>query len=140
MRITRLYVWILGAALALEGIGMFILGAIPEATIPSPFEAFRPDPPHDALHVVWGVALLALPLLRPRTFRPEILATIFGVFYVGLGFLGVFVYHPFGLRLDLGQNAFHFTVGPIALGLGLWSLYWLERASRGRLAKKAAQG
>ena len=51
------------------------------------------------------------------------LAVTFGIFYVALAILGVVVYHPFGLMLDWGENAFHFTVGPSCLLLGLWALW-----------------
>jgi hypothetical protein len=137
-RLVRIYLRLLGAALLLEGLGEFALRALPGSAVAALRAAFPPDPPHDALHVVWGLALLALPLLWPRAFRPEALAIAFGLFYVALAFLGVLVYHPFGLRLGLGENLFHFTVGPIALGLGLWSQGWLPRTGD-RLANKAAQ-
>jgi hypothetical protein len=129
--LARIYVLILGTGLLLEGASLFVIGAIPLAVVPPAltplFTAFQPDPPHDALHVVWGIALLGLPWVRPATFRPETMAIVFGVFYIGLGFLGVFVHWPFGLRLDLPQNVFHLTVGPLALVLGLWARAWLHQ-------------
>ena len=46
------------------------------------------------------------------------LALAFGVFYTALAVLGVVVHHPLGLRLDRGENVFHFIVGrSLALGL-----------------------
>ena len=47
------------------------------------------------------------------------LALAFGVFYSALAVLGVVVHHPFGLRLDRGENVFHLLVGPITLALAL---------------------
>jgi hypothetical protein len=46
----------------------------------------------------------------------------FGVFYTALAVLGVAVHHPFGLRLDRGENVFHLLVGPITLALGVVAL------------------
>ncbi len=139
--LARAYVLVLGGGLLLEGLSLFVLGAIPLAIVPPVlvplFTAFQPDPPHDALHVVWGVALLGLPWLRPATFRPETLAIVFGVFYIGLGFLGLLVHWPFGMRLDLPQNVFHFTVGPIALVLGVWAWTWLHREDDRRTVGRA---
>jgi hypothetical protein len=47
------------------------------------------------------------------------LALAFGVFYTALAALGIVVHHPFGLRLDRGENVFHLLVGPITLALGV---------------------
>jgi hypothetical protein len=47
------------------------------------------------------------------------LTLAFGVFYTALAVLGLAVHHPFGLRLDRGENVFHLLVGPITLALGL---------------------
>jgi hypothetical protein len=138
-QIVQLYLRVLGAGLLLEGVGEFVIGALPGNILPAIQQAFPPDPPHDALHIVWGLALLGLPLLNPRTFRPMIVALVFGVFYVALAFLGVFVYHPFGLRLDLAQNAFHFIVGPIALLLGLWAQGWGQMKRRRTVVRRPSQ-
>jgi hypothetical protein len=50
------------------------------------------------------------------------LALIFGIFYTALGFWGVLAHHPLGLELDLLENLFHLTAGPLALMLGLLAL------------------
>ena len=47
------------------------------------------------------------------------LTLAFGVFYTALAVLGLAVHHPFGLRLDQGENVFHLLVGPITLALGV---------------------
>ncbi len=47
------------------------------------------------------------------------LTLAFGVFYTALAVLGLVVHHPFGLRLDRGENVFHLLVGPITLALGV---------------------
>jgi hypothetical protein len=47
------------------------------------------------------------------------LTLAFGVFYTALAVLGLAVHHPFGLRLDRGENVFHLLVGPITLALAV---------------------
>jgi hypothetical protein len=39
-----------------------------------------------------------------------------------LGVWGVTAHHPLGLELDLPENVFHLTAGPLALILGLLNL------------------
>ena len=39
-----------------------------------------------------------------------------------LAALGLAVHHPFGLRLDRGENVFHLIVGPITLALAMVAL------------------
>jgi hypothetical protein len=56
-----------------------------------------------------------------------LLALAFGVFYTALAVLGVVVHHPFGLRLDRGENVFHLIVGPITLALALVALRVQQR-------------
>ena len=73
------------------------------------------DPLHATIHIVWGVVML-LALALPVSERARaLLVLVFGVFYTALAVLGALVYHPFGLQLDLGENVFHFVVGPLAL-------------------------
>ena len=69
--------------------------------------------------MVWGAVMLVL-LARGLDERGCVrLALAFGVFYTALAVLGMVVHHPFGLRLDRGENVFHLLVGPITLALGL---------------------
>jgi hypothetical protein len=111
---------LLGAALLLEGLTMLVLSRLPAASIPVPLAAFQPDPPHELIHVCWGLALLAIPFLVPRHNAATLIALAFGVFYVCLAVLGIVVYHPFGLRIDLGEKVFHCLVGPLTLAVGIW--------------------
>src|SRR5439155_15327350 len=97
--LPRLYLRLLGAALLLEGAAMLLLSALPAADVPWPLAAFRPDPPHELIHVTWGLALLAIPLASRRASAEAPLALAFGVFYVGLAVLGVLIHNPFGLQL-----------------------------------------
>ena len=118
-RLVRLYVLVLGAGLLLEGGGLILVNALA-----LPLGIGTNDTRHNLLHVVWGIGLLAVCTLPqpPGAVRIAWAALIFGVFYVTLGVLGVLLANPFGLLLGPGENVFHFTVGPIALGLGLWAV------------------
>jgi len=119
VRLVRLYVLALGAGLLVEGGGLLLVQAM---ALPLPVGTN--DTRHNLLHVVWGIALLGI-VLVPRgrsSHRVAWAAVVFGVFYIALGVLGVVVDRPFGLLLGPGENAFHFTVGPLALLFGVWAL------------------
>jgi hypothetical protein len=124
MLILRLYLWLLGASLLLQGIISLILGLL---QIPPPaftLDFINADPLHATIHIVWGLAMLAL-LIDAKRAGPRAIALLgqfFGVFYVILALLGILIYHPFGLRLDLGENMFHFIVGPTTLILSIWAM------------------
>jgi hypothetical protein len=111
--LARLYGFIVGAGLMLEGGLLLVLAGLPNVALPFATGDVR----HNALHVVWGAVMLALLRTRPRI--PTVL--IFGVFYTGLGLAGVLVDRPFGLVLGPAENAFHFMVGPLAVALGVWA-------------------
>lgn len=108
------------------GVGVLLLGQgaaslIVRATGRDPHAATRllSDPWHAAIHVVWGVVLLAI-LARSRDpVVTERAALAFGVFYISFLVLGLVVHHPFGLMIDGPENAFHAIVGGLALILGL---------------------
>jgi hypothetical protein len=119
VRLTRLYIWVLGAGLLLDGALLLLVDWL---GVPVPVNAT--DVRHNLLHVVWGIALLVISVLgrNGHEIRVAWAAVIFGAFYVALGVLGVTIDQPFGLQLGPGENAFHFIVGPIALILGGWAL------------------
>jgi hypothetical protein len=119
LQIVRLYVIVLGAGLLLEGAALLVLDTL-KINVGIATNDWR----HNALHIVWGFALLAVSAVSrgPRAIRAAWAALIFGTFYVALGVLGLTVDRPFGLLLGPGENAFHFTVGPLALLLGAWAL------------------
>ena len=74
-----------------------------------------------ATWILWGAAGLVY-LFAFRTFRMQVrLAWIFGSFYVALGLLALVVFHPFGLRLELPENVFHLTIGPLMLILAAFA-------------------
>ena len=108
--LVRVYGLIVGAGLLLEGGALLALDVLHIAP---------GDTRHNALHVVWGLAILTL-LAVLRGARSTLLVVGgFGVFYTALAILGVVIDQPFGLRLGPGENAFHFTVGPLALLLSV---------------------
>ena len=123
VRLVQLYVWVLGVGLLLDG-GLLLLAN--GLGVPVPFNAS--DWRRDVLHIVWGVALLAVSWLSRdgHAVRVAWAAVIFGAFCVALGVLGLTVDQPFGLQLGAGENAFYFVVGPVALILGGWALRTLS--------------
>ena len=122
--ILRMYLCLLGASLLLQGTISLILRII---EIPPPaftLNSINADPLHATIHIVWGLVMLAL-LVDARRRGPRAIALLgisFGAFYIGLALLGVLIYHPFGLRLDLGENLFHFIIGPTTLVLSIWAM------------------
>jgi len=122
--ILRMYLCLLGASLLLQGTISLILKII---QIPPPaftLNSINADPLHATIHIVWGLVMLAV-LVDARRRGPRAIALLglcFGAFYIGLALLGVLIYHPFGLRLDLGENLFHFIIGPTTLVLSIWAM------------------
>ena len=122
--ILRMYLCLLGASLLLQGTISLILRII---EIPPPaftLNSINADPLHATIHIVWGLVMLAV-LVDARRRGPRAIALLglcFGAFYIGLALLGVLIYHPFGLRLDLGENLFHFIIGPTTLVLSIWAM------------------
>jgi hypothetical protein len=113
VRLTRLYVLVLGAGLLLDG-GLFLL-----------LNGLGRDSGDNLLHVVTGAALLVVSFLSRETHALRVVwaALIFGAFYVALGVVGLTVEQPFGLlQPGAGGNAFHLAVGLLAIVLGAWSL------------------
>jgi hypothetical protein len=118
VRALTWYLWLVMAGLLLQGAGSLLLDLRPDvqAVTPLPLATLmNGNAPHAALHIAWGaaglavLALLGSPLARLR------LGLVFGLFYTALGFLGIAVHDPFGMRLMLPENAFHLIVGPLML-------------------------
>jgi Domain of unknown function (DUF4383) len=109
----------LGVSLLGQGLVSWALDWSGRASNQMPYRFANSDPRHAFIHVAWGVVMLAL-VARGLDERGCVrLALAFGVFYTALAVLGVVVHHPFGLRLDRGENVFHLLVGPITLALAL---------------------
>ena len=130
--VLRIYLCLLGASLLLQGSVSLILRII---QIPPPaftLNSINADPLHATIHIVWGLVMLAV-LVDARRRGPRAIALLglcFGAFYIGLALLGVLIYHPFGLRLDLGENLFHFIIGPTTLVLSIWAMNEAAEPSR----------
>ena len=125
---VRPYLIVLGATLLGQGVLSWLLDATANDSNQLPWRFANSDPRHALIHVVWGTVMLVL-LLRGLDEQGCVrLAIAFGVFYTALAVLGIVVHHPFGLRLDRGENLFHLLVGPITLAVGLVA----ARAERAR--------
>ncbi len=118
-RLIRLYGFVVGAGLLLEGGALLLVDALRLALPALPFATG--DARHNALHVVWGAAILVLLLANRTPARAVTVVGVFGVFYTVLAFAGVLVARPLGLVLGPGENVFHFIVGPLALALSAWA-------------------
>ena len=115
--VLRVYLLLMGAGLLAQG-GLSlalratgVLGARDNGLVTG-------DVAHATIHVLWGVALLAV-ALRGSDLDRRATALVFGVFFTGLAVLGSVVHDPFGLMLGRDQNVFHWLIGPITLALGL---------------------
>lgn len=128
-RVQHAYLWLVMAGLLAQGGGSLLLDLRPDVQAATPSllaTVMNGNAPHAALHIVWGVLGLAI-LSVVRTPAARLwLGLVFGVFYTGLGFLGVGVHHPFSMRLELPENLFHLTVGPLML-MVTW-LAWRVKA------------
>jgi hypothetical protein len=136
-RIVRWYMLALGTALSVEGGALLLVGLLPVAL---PVSAG--DARHNAMHLVWGLAMLRVLWMFRERGSPAVAwtAVVFGVFYIVLGILGLLIDRPLGLLLGPGENTFHFSVGPLALGLGLWALASSSARSASRLTSAAGPG
>lgn len=122
------YLWLVMAGLLLQGSGSLLLDQRPDVQAATPLllaTVMNGNPPHAVLHIVWGIAGLAVLALFRTPAAHLRLGLVFGLFYTALGFLGIGVHDPFGMRLMLPENVFHLTVGPLMLLL-TW-LAWRAR-------------
>ena len=112
------YIWFVMAGLLAQGAGSLILDLNPKLQAATPYvlaTIMNGNPPHAWLHIVWGAGGLVF-LFAFRTLRARLgLGFVFGIFYTLLGFLGMVVHNPFGMRLAWEENVFHLTVGPLML-------------------------
>jgi hypothetical protein len=126
--ILTVYLWVVMAGLLLQGAGSLLMDSRPDIMARTPWlmaTVMNGNPPHAYLHIVWGIAgLLWLAVFRTAG-AYRLLGLVFGLFYTGLGFLGIAVHHPFGMRLEFPENTFHLSVGPLML-----LLTWLAWRSR----------
>jgi hypothetical protein len=116
---TQIFLGLLGAGLLGQGTASLLLASLGLASNHLPQRFANSDPLHASIHVIWGVAMIALVLLGLSDADATGLALIFGVFYTGLAIAGLAIHHPLGMRLDRGENVFHLLVGPGSLAVGL---------------------
>ena len=122
----RGYLGVLGAVLLLQGAGSLLLHEGLDVDLGGWHGLLTTDDRHAVLHVAWGAFLLPAAALASDHLLIG-LGFVFGVFYSVLAILGIVVDDPFGLRLGLGENAFHAIIGPLSLVLA----YARLRAVRG---------
>jgi hypothetical protein len=129
-RLLQLYMWLIMVLLLVQGSGSLLLGLRPDvaALVPEPLATImNGNLPHAILHIAWGTfGLFVLATQRSDRVRRG-LGLTFGLFYTLLGFLGLVVHNPFGMRLAWQENLFHLTVGPLMLALTL--LAWRALAT-----------
>jgi hypothetical protein len=125
-RILLIYLWILMPGLLLQGIGSLALrlsSGLEAITPPLVAGVLLAHIPHAILHIAWGlVGIVVLATLRFSRARLW-LGLIFGIFYTLLAIYGTLDPHAFGLHLAPSENAFHWIVGPLTLGLSLLAWY-----------------
>ena len=131
-RLLGIYLWGVGSLLLVQGTGSLVLRSLGYDDRSLTHGFVNADPLHATIHVFWGLAMLVALVRGASVDRLMTIALVFGVFYVSLAFLGVLVYHPFGLELGPFENGFHFIVGPTSLILGIYAL-----VSRGGHRSKA---
>ena len=128
MKLLTWYLWLVMAGLLLQGAGSLLLDMRPDVQAATPYvlaTVMNGNPPHAVLHIAWGAAGLAFLAVFRSAGARLLLGLVFGLFYTGLGFLGIAVHDPFGMRLELPENVFHLTVGPLMLLLT--ALAWRTR-------------
>lgn len=134
-RLLHVYLWLLMAGLLAQGSLSLLFDIRPDIQAATPWLITTIDnanPPHAWLHIVWGLGGLAFLVLFRTAAARLALGLVFGVFYTGLGFVGVAVHDPMGMRLMLPENAFHLTVGPLTLLLT--ALAWRRGGARAELS------
>ena len=130
-RLLHVYLWLLMAGLLVQGSLSLLFDMRPDIQAATPWLITTIDnanPPHAWLHIVWGIGGLAFLAVFRTPVAHLWLGLVFGVFYTGLGFVGIAVHDPMGMRLMLPENAFHLTVGPLTLLLT--ALAWRGRGER----------
>jgi hypothetical protein len=115
----RAYLAVVGAALLAQGtLSLFLHEAL--AVDLSALHGFlTTDDRHAALHVAWGLVLVAVVASGAHERTLIAVGVVFGSFYTALGVVGLLVHDPFELHLGWGENVFHLLVGPVALILSL---------------------
>jgi uncharacterized protein YacL len=119
LRILRLYLWLIGSALFVQGMLSTIV-TIANFHLPAFIhKLIITDPLHSFIHVCWGLVILLLLAKRITKSRLVLLALSYSVFFLILGIMGTFIHNSFGMQLGKGENIFHFLSSSVALILGI---------------------
>jgi len=134
-QILKIYLWILMVGLFLQGSGSVAL------RLSSGLEAITPPLlagillahiAHAILHITWGLIGIIV-LATSRSMRAKLwLGLVFGIFYTLLAIVGTLDSHIFELHLAPSEDAFHWIVGPLTLGLSLLAWYTHLHSARTR--------
>lgn len=142
-RILSIYLWIVMGGLFLQGSGSLALrlsARLEAITPPLLAGILLAHIPHALLHIAWGVSgVLVLATLRSSRARLA-LGLIFGAFYTLLAIYGTRDSNALGLHLVSSENAFHWIVGPLTLGLSLLTWYIQSRSSQTRKEEPPSPG
>jgi len=129
---VMLCVWFARALMffLIQGVGLLAAYAVMGFdTSPDVFPSgLRLDPIHAGVHALWGAAATYVGFWLPRRAVGFVLS--FAVFYIAFAIVGTFTNHHFGMMLGPGVNAFHWTVGPLALIVALLGLRERHRGLR----------
>jgi hypothetical protein len=131
---TRLYTAVAGLFLLLQGTSTLAFRLFPalDQAFPALLAITRMIPPHSILHILTGILALAV-LFRGGERGPFWFAAGFGLFYVGLAFVGMIVDRPTVLGLQPFDHFFHFLLGALGLiAVGL-DRYRTERRKKASL-------
>ena len=93
-RLLHVYLWLVMGGLLLQGSGSLLLDLRPDVRAATPWllaTIMNGNPPHAWLHIVWGIAGLAVLARLPTAAARRWLGLVFGVFYTTLGFAGATV-------------------------------------------------
>jgi hypothetical protein len=111
-RAATWYTFISGGFLLLQGASTLLFRLYPplDQAFPALLETTRMIPVHSLLHIVTG--LFALGVLRWGSPRGAWwFALLFGIFYTGLGLIGLLTGLSFGLGLQPFDHPFHLLAG-----------------------------
>jgi hypothetical protein len=130
---TRLYTAIAGSFLLLQGTSTLAFRLVPavDQAFPALLAITRMVPPHSILHILTGILALVV-LFRGGERGPFWFAAGFGLFYVGLAFVGMMIGHPTILGLQPFDHFFHILLGGLgllAVGLDLYRTDHRKKAS-----------
>lgn len=122
----RLYAWVAGGFLLLQGTSTLLFRLVPalDAAFPALLAVTQMIPVHSLLHIATGLLALGfLYLAGPR--GPWWFALLFGVFYTALGLTGLVTEAQFGLGLQTFDHPFHLLAG--VPGLVAAAVAWPRR-------------